>query len=511
MSWDIKSERIAARAQAEQARAQAEAVRAQTELAREKERAEQARQARADRRAEREKDRAERAKRRAETIENLRARGPVALAAVAVGSPAALAWRGQFLFGLDDLHLGWMAPLAPVAVEGGVLYAAWMAHQAVAAQVPSFRYRALVWTLAAVAAGTNAWHGHDAQSGAMLALFSLLSIVLLEFTIALRKAQVTKEREGRDVAVIRRALVRRVRYPRLSTSASALAAARGITPEEAWRAAWIERYGLGPEAPRHERKVARQVLKREEKAAKKAAKKGALTIADGQLVPALWFDDDPFDDADDAQSAAVSDDAATGTPDGGAESAPTGEGERLDTTSMKDVIDTMVAFEAPEGIAAIERWLRVRAEGPGALRELPPGHGDERRQERRDERTGERREERREERSDERREERREERRDERDDERREERQEEQRDERREERGGKRRGERRKERRARRLSGGRAPQREHGERLERVRRLLTERPDLTGAQVAVELGIGESTARKLLQKARQDSKGGDQR
>ncbi|MFF5325323.1 DUF2637 domain-containing protein [Janibacter hoylei] len=497
MSWDIKSERIAARAQAEQARAQAEAVRAQTELAREKERAEQARQARADKRAERDQNRAERAKRRAETIEALRARGPVALAAVAVGSPAALAWRGQFLFGRDDLHLGWMAPLAPVAVEGGVLYAAWMAHQAVAANVPSFRYRALVWMLAAVAAGTNAWHGQDAQSGAMLALFSLLSIVLLECTIALRKARETKEREGRDVAVIRRALVRRVRYPRLSTSASSLAAACGITPEEAWRAAWIERYGLGPEAPRHERKVARQVLKREEKAAKKAAKQGALTIAAGQIVPAVWFNDDA-DDADD-MSAAVPDGASTGTPDGGAEAAPTGEGERLDTTSMTDGIDTLVASEAPEGIAAIERWLHVRAEGSGALRELPPGHGDERREERRDERTGERREER----GGERREERQEERR--------EERQEERREERREERGAERRGERRKGRRARRSSGGRAPQSEHGERLERVRRLLTERPELTGAQVAAELGIGESTARKLLQKARQDSKGGDQR
>ncbi|MFC7734224.1 DUF2637 domain-containing protein [Actinomadura keratinilytica] len=210
---------------------------------------------------------------------------------MAVGSPALIAWRGQLEFALEKMKLGLMSPLLPVAIEGSVLYSAFLTHRAVAEGLPAGRYRALTWTLAGVAAGMNFWHGStgkdgSAEIGVALGLTSLLSIVLLELTTALRKHKERKARSGRGAAEIRRALIRRVRYPRLSMQAAALAAARDITAEEAWRAAWVDRYGVGPESTRRERRTARVILAREQRAARKAAKAGGLTIAEGSVRPA---------------------------------------------------------------------------------------------------------------------------------------------------------------------------------------------------------------------------------
>lgn len=460
MSWDPRAERIAAKAQAEQSRAQAEAVRTQTEIERQRAQAELDRD-----RQERRRTRAK--ERRASRVAALRRNGGLLLPVVAVGAPAVIAWNGQYEFGADQMKLGALAPLLPIAIEGSVLYAAFLAHRAVSESLPAGRYRALTWALAATAAGMNFWHG-DARGtdvGVALALTSLLSIVLLELTIALRKAQHGKATEGRDAAAIRRALVRRIRYPRLSIAAAALAAARpGLSADEAWRAAWVDRYGVGPEAPRCERRVAREVLRREERAATEAARRGALTIVNGQLVPAAWFGEP---DAADERT-------GERTPDPADEPGP---GERLDTSGLDDVVDTVVAIEVPEGLAAIERWMSAQA-GAGSLRELPPARERDGEQpvSGPGERTGERS------------------------------------DERPMSDAGERSGERSAKGRSRRRS--KKPRKvsgpvsgEHAERLETVRRLLRERPGMSGAQIQAETGIPESTARRLAAQVRNERSG----
>lgn len=491
MSWDSKAERITAQANAEEARAKAEAIRAQTQLAAEladDDRQERRRQAADQRRQER---REQRAQWRAELAKKIRGNGGQVIPLVAVGSPAVIAWRGQYEFAREVMDLGRLSVLLPVAVEGSVLYMAFLAHRAIEATVSPARYRVMTWLLAAVAAGLNCWHGltqaghsldeltaSDLQVGVSLGLTSLLGIGLLELTTAFRSIK-SRVESGRSAEEIRRALVRRFRYPRLSMSAAALAAARGITPEEAWRAAWIERYGLGPEASRRERLVARQVLKRERKAACKAAGKGGLTIVDGQLVPAAWFNE-PDGDGERPEWDGVE----AGPADRAAQER---QGERLDTSVMDTVVDTTVAMEVPEGIAAIERWLSARAEGQGALRELPPAH------ERLDERSGERDSERPDERLDERPVSGPGERSDERP------------NERAARRSRKRRAKARGGRSGGGVSGG------HAERLATVRRLLAERPEMSGAAIEAETGIPESTARRLAAQIRREQADGGER
>ncbi|RSN53319.1 DUF2637 domain-containing protein [Actinomadura sp. WAC 06369] len=461
MSWDPRSERITARAQAEVAKAKAEQVRAETQQQQRREQAELDHQ-------EAERKRVRKIERRQALADAVRRHGGLALPAVAVGSPAVIAWNGQYQFAKKTMDLGVLAPLLPIAIEGSVLYAAFMAHKAVADNLPAGRYRALTWTLAGVAAAMNCWHGKTLEIGVMLGLTSLLSIVLLELTIALRKAKENKVREGRDAAAIRRALIRRIRYPRLSASAAALAAARGLSAEEAWRAAWVERYGLGPDAPRHERKVARQVLKRETSAAKQAAKNGSITIVDGQLIPASLIDSG--DDSGERPDTPV-------------------QGERLEPTGTTH--DTIVALEAPEGIAAIERWLSDRANTGGALLELPPAPDRERRDERVSDRPNERD--------------------GEREDERPRERVVSAPGERPDERSGERASKRprkrgrTKGRKRARVSGA------HAERLQTVRDLLAKHPDLSGAQIEAETGIPESTARRLAAQIRNEGTDGGER
>lgn len=491
MSWDPKAERITAQANAEEARAKAEAIREQTRLAAEladDDRQERRRQAAEQRRQER---RVQHAERRAELARKIRGNGGQVIPLVAVGSPAVIAWRGQYEFAREVMDLGRLSVLLPVAVEGSVLYMAFLAHQAIKATVSPARYRAMTWLLAAVAAGLNCWHGltqaghslhelssSDLQVGISLGLTSLLGIGLLELTTAFRSIK-SRVESGRSAEDIRRALVRRFRYPRLSVSAVALAASRGITPEEAWRAAWIERYGLGPEASRRERLVARQVLKRERKAACTAADRGALTIVDGQLVPAAWFGE-PADGERNGPDGVDSGPADQATQER--------QGERLDTSAMDTVVDTTVAMEVPEGIAAIERWLSAPAHERHTERlgERPvSGHDerpDERNSERPDERLGERAPERSGERLD--------------------------------EREGERPGERVKGRSRKRRSKARGKSQAsggHADRLATVRRLLAERPEMSGAQIEAETGIPESTARRLAARIRREQSGGGER
>jgi hypothetical protein len=155
MSWAAMAERITARAYAAraytaQAEAEAERIRAQAGIERAKAAAEMERARQQDHRVVAAERQAKRQQRRTAVVEALRSNAaPVA----AIGAPAVIAWRGQFEFAQEMMHLGILSPLLPVAIEGSYLYTAMLAHQALEAGVPAGRYRAVTWALAGVAAG----------------------------------------------------------------------------------------------------------------------------------------------------------------------------------------------------------------------------------------------------------------------------------------------------------------------------------------------------------------------
>lgn len=300
--YDHRAERTVAHADAEARRAQAEALRAETTLRLERERrqlqredAQAERQAKALRRAARS---AKWAQRRSGTLRGaaalagaVKTRSHSIVAAAAIGSPMFIAWGGQLAFAEDVMQLGAASPTLPVAMEGSVLYTAYMTHQAIDKQLPAGRYRLMTWVMAGNAAGMNLWHQvakaatatdpwKGLQAGAIYAASSLLGIVLWELNAALKR-QVASRRSGTE---IRRAAWRRLRYPRLSWAAASIRAAQGCTVDEAWTAAWVDRYGIGPDAPRGDRRLARKVVKYRSKADREAAKSGRLAIVGGAIV-----------------------------------------------------------------------------------------------------------------------------------------------------------------------------------------------------------------------------------
>lgn len=289
------------RAQRELAAARAERIRARATLQVERERlaleAERDR-VEAERRARVEAERAERRRARVEAraarrtarraalagaAAAVRARVPALVGAVAIGAPMVIAWRGQLEFARTVMQLGTLAVAVPVALEGAVLYTAHLTHRAVAAGLPAGRYRVMTWALALVAASMNLWHhGSDLQVGVVYALASLLGIVLWELTTGLRG----HVRSGRSGAEIRAAAWRRIRYPRLSWAAASIRAARGpaCSPEEAWALAWRDRYGVGPDASRRDRRLAALIVRHATRAERRAARRGELGMVGGVIL-----------------------------------------------------------------------------------------------------------------------------------------------------------------------------------------------------------------------------------
>lgn len=176
-----------------------------------------------------------------------------------------------------------------------------------------------------------------------------------------------------------------------------------------------------------------------------------------------------------------------------------------------EVRDAVARALGDDLVRGAERYLTVYAEGPGALRELPPAPerqdapGSERPGERADEQSGELP-----------------------DGERPDEHPDERADERPDERAGERSADDSPERRVSgrdtsrgkrpgksgRKSGGKSGGRSQvsgdvAERLKTVRRLLDERPDISGAQIQAETGIPESTARRLAAQVRRERAAGE--
>ncbi|MFI0425100.1 DUF2637 domain-containing protein [Spongiactinospora sp. 9N601] len=313
--YDPRAARAVAGAEAEAVRAETDARRARIGLEIERERlalaAERDRMAderRAERAWERAQARTERARERAQaraarrqalraaaaaTATAVRARVPAVVGAVAIGSPMTIAWSGQLAFGSEVMGLGGLAWTLPVALEGAVLYSAYLGDRAISAGLPAGRYRAMTWTMMGVAAAMNAWHQIDArataddpwagvQVGLVYAIASVVGIVLWELTAGLRK----QAKSGRSGSEIRAAAWRRLRYPRLSWQAASIRAARGpaCTAEQAWAAAWSDRYGAGPDASRRDRRLTRRIIARQARADRAAARRGELGMVGGLVI-----------------------------------------------------------------------------------------------------------------------------------------------------------------------------------------------------------------------------------
>lgn len=322
--YDHRAERTMAEAEADARRAQAEALRVETTLRLERERRQmETDRVQQERRAREERERSRTARRENRRRERKQARlarraairrgagalrtatvqrVPFLVGGVAMGSPIAIAWNGQYQFAEQIMHLGALSPALPISLEGAVWYLAYLTHRAITQHLPTVRYRVATWVLAAVAATMNFWHGstpkglpanapqqlieqaaRDAQqTGVALALASLLGIGLWELTVGLTQHTASR----RSLAEIRRAAWRRLRYPRLSWQAASIRAARGeeCSIEDAWAAAWIDRYGVGPDAPRRDRRLGRKVMRYRTKADREAAKNGRLAIVNGEIV-----------------------------------------------------------------------------------------------------------------------------------------------------------------------------------------------------------------------------------
>ncbi|MGW3351728.1 DUF2637 domain-containing protein [Nonomuraea rubra] len=310
--WDTKAARTVAVADAETRLAEAEATRAETMLrietqrlelqARQAEQADQARtrraeaqaKARRERRIERDKQRKDRRQRRRQALTAVagavKERAPLLVGATAMGAPIVIAWDGQLQFGQVVMALGALAFTVPVALEGSAWYLAWLTHKALQADQPTARLRVWTWLLALTAATMNVWHGitgeafgdDGLQVGIVRGLASLLGVGLWELTVMARR----QRNAGRTLTELRATLWRRVRYPRLSWQAAGILAARGpaCTPGEAWRAAWIDRYGLGPDTPRRERRLARRIIRRQARTDRKAIRDGRLSMVGGLMI-----------------------------------------------------------------------------------------------------------------------------------------------------------------------------------------------------------------------------------
>lgn len=220
--------------------------------------------------------------------DRLRSLIPLFIGGVAMGSPILIGWNGQLITAREVLHLDALAWVFPVALEGGAWWLAYLVHRAIRAGLPTGRLRAWTWVLVLVAAAMNFWHGTAAYGpigGTGLALASLLGIGLWELTAS----QFTNAATGRSAAEVRTAWLRRLRYPRLSWAAASLAAALGPDTDRdtAWQAAWLDRYGVGPDATRRERRLGRVVLRYHQRTDLKIARNGGFVIMAGQVQRAF--------------------------------------------------------------------------------------------------------------------------------------------------------------------------------------------------------------------------------
>lgn len=243
--------------------------------------AERRRQAQADSDQQQVHRRAERRAARAGWFARLPDRGMAALWATMIVLPISLAWQAQALFALETLRIAEPFNHAfPAAIETGAWLCAFEAHRRLRTGLSAGLLPTYMWVLAGAAAAINGAHGL-ADEGPVAALALAVLSVLGVFLHSIRQGLDAARATGTGHA--RLALWRRLRYPRLSVAAASLRAARELDPVTAWELAWIDRFGVGPEAGRRERQLARRVVRQGVKAGRKAVKDGDVTIVAGRV------------------------------------------------------------------------------------------------------------------------------------------------------------------------------------------------------------------------------------
>lgn len=208
--------------------------------------------------------------------------GMAGLWATMIVLPITVAWQAQARFAHDVLHIP--VPLHhvfPASVELAAWLCAFEAHLRRRRGESAGLMPTYMWSLAGIAAVINGAHGL-AESGMAAALglaaMSLLGIVLHSARQGLDAASAS------GTAHVRLALWRRFRYPRLSLAATSLRAARdGLTAARAWHEAWVDRFGVGPDTSRHERRLARAAVRKAARDDRKAVQCGDVMVMDGRV------------------------------------------------------------------------------------------------------------------------------------------------------------------------------------------------------------------------------------
>ncbi|HEX4811706.1 MAG TPA: hypothetical protein VFV66_03000, partial [Nonomuraea sp.] len=207
--------------------------------------------------------------------------GMAALWATMIVLPISLAWQAQALFALETLRIAEPFNHAfPAAIETGAWLCAFEAHRRIRRGDSAGLLPTYMWVLAGAAAVINGAHGladGGPVAGLALAVLSLLGVFLHSIRQGLDAARVSGNGHARL------ALWRRIRYPRLSIAAASLRAARELTPAEAWRLAWIDRFGVGPDASRRERRLARLAVRRDARDDRKAVRAGDVVVVNGRV------------------------------------------------------------------------------------------------------------------------------------------------------------------------------------------------------------------------------------
>lgn len=366
MLADIREQNRADRAAAEQRRQDA----ADREAARRRE--EQA--ARINRAAVRKADRRATWARRRAQVPGL---ALSALWATMIVLPIALAWTAQAQFAAETLQISYpWAHAFPAAIETGAWLCAFEAYRRIRQGWPVGSLPRWMWILAGVAAVINASHGvADAGFAAGLALgaLSLLGVVLHSI-----RQNLDADASGapRRVGL---ALWRRVRYPRLSLAAASLRAARELDHAAAWRLAWHDRYGVGPESTLRDRRLGRVIVRREEGEDRKAAKSGELTVLNGRVqrtqaerVRGLIASHDPANPqggrtaGTHSDTPEVPDNATSEVRQGGITESEQGRLSERAAALLPELQDAVAAGAIPENpsVKRIRTWARTTRDEP---------------------------------------------------------------------------------------------------------------------------------------------------
>jgi hypothetical protein len=203
-----------------------------------------------------------------------------------IALPVTLAWTAQADWAASALNLkGWYAQLFPASIETGAWWCLLLAEIRTRKGLPVGSLVLWAWVLAGVASVINASHGFADGGFApalALAVLSVLGVALHSIARRLRSAD-----HSGGLGEIRRQMWRRIRYPRLSLAAASIRAARHVAPAESWRLAWMDRFGVGPDSTRAERRIAKVITTRQAKADQEAAAKGEITLV-GDHVQRGW-------------------------------------------------------------------------------------------------------------------------------------------------------------------------------------------------------------------------------